>query len=55
LEPYVPSAWFSLIFFYYSLHRAGYPFRQDDLSIDEWMALGELKQELEIPRLPDGK
>jgi len=29
------------------LSKAGYPFRQDDLSIEEWLDLGELKVELE--------
>jgi hypothetical protein len=36
------------------LQRAGFPFRQNDLSIDEWMALGELTAELEA-YFPDGK
>jgi len=29
------------------LLKAGYPFRQDDLSMEEWLDLGELKMELE--------
>jgi hypothetical protein len=55
MEPYAPTAWFSHVWFLYQLQRAGFPFAQDDLSMDEWLALGEMKIELEIPRVPDGK
>ena len=41
--------------FLYSLSRAGFPFGQDDLSIDEWLALGELKTEMEAMAVPHGK
>jgi hypothetical protein len=46
-DPYVPSDWFAHIWFLYCLQRGGYPFGQDDLSLDEWMALGEMKAEIE--------
>lgn len=54
-EPYIPSAWFSHVFWLHSLQAAGYPFAKDDLDIEEWFALGEMKILLETPRIPDGK
>jgi hypothetical protein len=55
VEPYVPTAWFSHIFWLHSLQAAGFPFEKDDMTIDEWLALGEMKLLLETPRIPDGK
>jgi hypothetical protein len=37
------------------LQQAGFPFRQDDLSIEEWLDLGAMKRELETPKVPDGQ
>jgi len=54
-EPYLPSAWFSHIWFLYSLQQGGFPFAQNDLSIEEWLDLGAMKRELEIPKVPDGQ
>jgi len=54
-EPYIPSTWFSHIWFLFSLQQAGFPFRQDDLSIEEWLDLGAMKRELETPKVPDGQ
>jgi len=53
-EPYIPSAWLSHILFLNTLSIAGYPFAQDDLSMEEWLDLGILKYELET-YIPDGK
>jgi hypothetical protein len=47
-EPYEPSAWFDHIWFLYRLQRGGYPFAANDLAIEEWQALGELTEALEI-------
>ncbi len=46
-KPYEPSLWFNHIWFLYSLKEAGYPFGRNDLSIEEWMGIGEIKQEME--------
>jgi hypothetical protein len=43
------------VFFLHRLKESGYPFAQDDLSMDEWIAIYEMKILLETPRLPDGK
>jgi hypothetical protein len=43
------------VFWLHSLQAAGYPFAQDDLDIETWFALGEMKLLLETPRVPDGK
>jgi hypothetical protein len=53
-DAYIPTSWFTHIWFLHTLQRAGFPFRQDDLSIDEWMGLAELKAELEAFS-PNGK
>ena len=36
-----PSLWFLHIRWLYRLRRAGYPFQPDDLSMDEWLGMGE--------------
>ncbi|HHT9137386.1 MAG TPA: hypothetical protein ACFYEK_09115 [Candidatus Wunengus sp. YC60] len=45
-----PSEWFNHIWFFYALQRGGYPFRANDLTVDEWMDLGLLKEELEAAK-----
>lgn len=47
-EPYVPTAWFSHIWWLYRLQRSKYPFNQADLSIDEWLGLGEMHDAMEM-------
>jgi hypothetical protein len=34
--------------FLHSLQEAGYPFGRNDLDLDEWLALGQMKHDLEI-------
>jgi len=46
-EDYEPSEWFNHIWFLYMLQRAGYPFNKNDLTLEEWIDLGILKEELE--------
>lgn len=46
-EPYEPSDYFKHIWFLYMLQKAGYPFEKDDLSIEEWMDIAVLKDEIE--------
>lgn len=46
-----PSLWFQHIFFLYALQRGGYPFKADDLTIEEWLDIGLLKEELEAMKL----
>lgn len=41
---YEPGIWFLHIWFLYSLQQGGYPFEKDDLTIEEWIDLGVLKQ-----------
>ena len=43
-EPYeeVQNLWFL-----YCLQRGGYPFRPDDLTVEEWIRLGTVKDEIE--------
>jgi hypothetical protein len=35
----------------YRLRRGGYPFQANDLDIAEWLALGEMADLMEIPRI----
>lgn len=49
-EPYEPSAWFNHVWYLYRLQAGGFPFEADDLSVDEWIELGILKEELEVWR-----
>ena len=45
--PYEPSEWFGHIWYIYRLQRAGYPFGANDLSVEEWMDMGVLADEME--------
>ena len=45
--PFEPSEWFEHIFYFYKLQRGGYPFRRNDLSVEEWLGLGEMRDEIE--------
>jgi len=49
-EPYEASRWFSYIFFLYRLQRGGCSFDVDDLSVEEWLALADLREEIELER-----
>lgn len=51
-EPYVPSDWFSHIMYLYRLQRGGYPFTANDLDVAEWLALGEMADLMDVPRMP---
>lgn len=46
-EVYTPTMWFSHIWRMYRMQRGKYPYEPDDLSEDEWMALGEMDDALE--------
>jgi len=46
-----PSPWFRHILFLYRLRKGGYPFEKNDLSLEEWLALGELEEAIEASRL----
>ncbi len=41
---YEPSPWCKHILFLYMLRSGGYPFQANELNIDEWLAIGEVKQ-----------
>jgi hypothetical protein len=45
----VPTAspWFDHVWQLYSLQLAGYPFGKNELSIDEWFAIAEMKAALQ--------
>jgi len=45
-DAHEPGEWFAHIWFLHSLARGGYPFRRNDLTVAEWIALGELDEEL---------
>ncbi len=42
--------WFNHVWFLYRLHIGGYPFAKNDLSVDEWLAIGELKEAIEMEK-----
>jgi hypothetical protein len=46
-ETYEPSEWFNHIWFLMRLQLGGYPFKANDLSIEEWIDIGVLKEEIE--------
>jgi len=50
-EPYEPSDWFVHIWFIYCLQKSGYPFAANDLTVDEWLALGEIREAVEMERM----
>lgn len=45
---YEPSPWCMHILFLYTLQSGGYPFQANELSIEEWLAIGEVKKILEF-------
>lgn len=49
-EPYEPSEWFQHIWLLYRLQTGGYPFKADDLSMEEWLEIGVIKDEMEAMR-----
>jgi hypothetical protein len=53
-EPFIPSPYFTKMFFLYQLSMGGYPFRSNDMEVQDWIALGELKMALEAP-VPDAR
>lgn len=46
-EQYVPSDWFAHCWHLYELQRSGYPFAANDLDVEEWLAIGQLREEME--------
>jgi len=44
---YEPSDELLRTLWLYSLQRGGYPFQANDLSVEEWIRLGELREEIE--------
>ena len=47
MRDYEPSEEVLNLWFLYCLQRGGYPFRPDDLTVEEWVRLGILKDEIE--------
>jgi len=48
-KPYKPTAWFNHIWMIYQLQQGGYPFKANDLTLVEWMALAEMKAAVDHP------
>lgn len=46
-EFYEPTEWFQHILFLYQLQSGGYPFLRNDLTVEEWIGIGQMKAELE--------
>lgn len=46
-EAYQTSAWFNHCWFLYQLQRGGYPYGKNDLTIEEWISIGEIRGELD--------
>ena len=51
---FAPSTWFNHIWFLYALQRGGYPFGKNDLSIEEWIDLGIMREHLEGMKVING-
>lgn len=47
-KPLEPSPWVRHIAWLALLKKGGYPFDKNDLSIDEWTALGEYCEEIDM-------
>ncbi|MEW6115389.1 MAG: hypothetical protein AB1553_00610 [Nitrospirota bacterium] len=39
------------MWFLYELQRGGYPFQKNDLSLEEWIAIGVLKEEIDAMKM----
>jgi hypothetical protein len=39
-----PSDWFAHISYLHALQEGGYPFQKNDLTIEEWLGLAELRR-----------
>lgn len=48
-QPAATSLWFNHIWSLYELQKGGYPFEKEDLNLDEWRALAELKTAMDMP------
>jgi hypothetical protein len=46
-KPFQPSEWLNHCYYLYQLQRGGYPFGKNDLDVEEWIAIGEIREELE--------
>lgn len=53
-EPYMPSEWFRHIWYLYRMQVGGYPFGANDLTPDEWMDIGTLKEDIEAMTMGAG-
>ena len=45
-EPFETTDYFNKIWFFYRLRKGGYPLEANDLSVDEWIDLGILDDEV---------
>jgi hypothetical protein len=46
-RPVEPSRWHHHIAFLALLQKGGYPFRRNDLSLEEWVCMGEYNDEID--------
>jgi hypothetical protein len=42
-----PSEWLTHIWYLFLLQRGGYPFEKNDLSVEEWIDLGIVREHFE--------
>jgi hypothetical protein len=45
-KPYIATPWFQHIYGLYLWQMGGYPFKAEDLTPEEWVALGALKRDM---------
>lgn len=46
---YTPSPWFNHIWFLWRMKRGGYPFKSNELSVEEWLAIADLDDLMQPP------
>lgn len=48
-QPAETGPWFNHVWHLYRLQQGGYPFEKNDLDVEEWLGLAELKAAMETP------
>lgn len=48
-EPVETTAWFNHVWWLRQMQQGGYPFEKNDLTIEEWQAIAEIKAAMEMP------
>jgi hypothetical protein len=50
-KTYEPTQWFRTIWLLHRLQLSGYPFEADELDLEEWLAIGEMRDALHITEI----